>query len=279
VRTNRFLLGALAAAAIVVAACGSGTAATAAPVATNLPAPTTNPDAATLTSGTWDLNLLGTDESIKLDGLSPTINFAADGTVSGTAACNSFTGTYTVSGDALTIKQGAMTQMACPTEIGTKFETAYMNALTQVRAYIIDLKDGVNTLTLGNESGKTVLRYTLSDAALTGVVWNATGVNNGKQALVSVAAGSTITMELNDKGEVTGNATCNTYNGTYTIDGASITFGPLMSTKMACPSDELNAQEQAYLTALANTRTFELANGVLTFRDADGAMQATYAAK
>jgi heat shock protein HslJ len=48
---------------------------------------------------------------------------------------------------------------------------------------------------------------------------------------------------------------------------------------MACASEELNAQEQAYLQALGNTTTWELANGVLTFRDDSGAMQVTYAAK
>jgi heat shock protein HslJ len=276
-RDSRILVAALAAASFAVAACGSGTA-TQAPVATNLPAPTVNPDAAKLTDGTWDLNLLGTDTGIVLDGLRPTINFSEDGKVSGVAACNQYTSSYTVEGDALTIQPPAMTAMACPTEMGTKFETAYMAALGKVRTYFIELKDGVNTLSMGDEGGKIVLRYQLSSATLSGD-WLATGYNNGKQALVSVAAGSEITMTLTESGEVTGNATCNTYNGSYTLDGDKITFGPLMTTKMACASDELNAQEQAYLVALGNTATWELANGVLTFRDDAGAMQATYAAK
>ena len=165
------------------------------------------------------------------------------------------------------------------TDVQSKFETAYLAALAKVRAYVIDLQGDLNTLTLGDESGNTLMRYTLGSTSVTGVKWVATGINNGKQALVSTVAGSTVTMELNDKGEVTGNATCNTYNGTYTVDGDKIEFGPLMTTKMACESDELNAQEQAYLLALDNTTTWELANGVLTFRDDSGAMQATYTAE
>jgi heat shock protein HslJ len=275
-RSTLALLAAVAAASVAVTACSS----TAAPQATNLPAPTVNPDAATLTDGTWNLVEFNPDTTLTIGGdLNPTINFSTDGKVSGVAACNNYTSTYTVDGDALTIAPPASTMMACATDVQSKFETAYLAALGKVRAYIIDLKGDVNTLTLGDESGNTLMRYTLGSTSVTGVKWVATGINNGKQALVSTVAGSTVTMELNDKGEVTGNATCNTYNGTYKVDGDKITFGPLMTTKMACESDELNAQEQAYLAALGNTTTWELANGVLTFRDDAGAMQATYAAE
>ncbi len=275
-RSSPFLAAALVGAAITVAACSS----TAAPQATNLPAPTVNPDAATLTDGTWNLVEFSPDASIAIGGdLNPTINFSTDGKVSGNAACNSYTSTYTVDGDALTIAPPASTMMACATDVQSKFETAYLAALGKVRAFVIDLKGDVNTLTLGDESGKTLMRYTLGSTGVTGVEWQATGINNGKEAVVSLVAGSTITMTLSDDGTVTGNATCNTYNGDYTVDGAKITFGPMMSTKMACESDELNAQEQAYLVALGNTTTWELANGVLTFRDDAGAMQATYAAE
>jgi heat shock protein HslJ len=275
-RSSKTLAAALAVASFAVAACGS----TAAPQATNMPAPTVNPDAAKLTDGTWNLVEFSPDAAITIGGdLNPTINFGTDGKVSGNAACNSYTSTYTVDGDALTIAPPASTAMACATDVQAKFETAYLAALGEVRAYVIELKGDVNTLTLGDESGATLMRYTLASTGITGVEWQATGINNGKGALQSTAAGSTVTMLLDETGKVTGNATCNTYNGDYTIDGAKISFGPLMSTKMACEADELNAQEQAYLLALDNTTTWELANGVLTFRDDSGAMQATYTAK
>jgi heat shock protein HslJ len=228
-----------------------------------------NPDAASLTDGTWNLVEFSPDAAITIGGdLNPTINFGTDGTVSGVAGCNNYTSSYTVDGDALTIGQPASTAMACASELQSKFETAYLAALPKVRAFV-----------LGDESGNTLMRYTLGSTSITGVEWQATGINNGKGAVQSTVAGSTVTMTLGDDGTVTGNATCNTYNGDYTLDGDKISFGPLMSTKMACASDDLNAQEQAYLVALGNTTTWELANGVLTFRDDAGAMQATYAAK
>jgi heat shock protein HslJ len=275
-RSSRALLAALAAASFIVAACGSA----AAPQATNLPAPTVNPDAAKLTDGTWNLVEFSPEPSITIDAnLRPTINFSTDGKVSGNAACNSYTSTYTVDGDALTIAQPGSTLMACATDMQSKFETAYLAALPNVRAFVIELNDDVNTLTLGDASGNTLMRYTLGVTGITGVTWVATGINNGKEAVVSPVSGSIVTMELSDAGTVTGSATCNTYNGDYTVDGDKITFGTLGVTKMGCKSDELTAQEQAYLLALDNTTTWELANGKLTFRDDSGAAQVTYATK
>jgi heat shock protein HslJ len=280
-RSTSLLVAGLAVASIVVAACGSGSAAPSSSAQpANLPAPTPNPEAASLTDGTWDLVTFSPDASITIGGdLNPTINFAADGTYSGRAACNNYSGPYTLQGDALTMELGPMTMMACPTDVQTKFETAYLETLSKVRAFAIDLVDGKNVLTMGDESGKTLLKYTLGATGITGVEWTATGINNGKQAVVSTVADATVTMTLADDGQVSGNASCNTYNGSYTMDGSNITFGPLMSTKMACTPEEVNTQEQQYLAALANTKTWELMNGILTFRDADGATQVTYITK
>ena len=52
-----------------------------------------------------------------------------------------------------------------------------------------------------------------------------------------------------------GSAGCNTYNGTYTVDGSSISFGPLATTKMACPVAD-TAVETAFLAGLAGAKTW-----------------------
>ena len=56
-----------------------------------------------------------------------------------------------------------------------------------------------------------------------------------------------------DDDRVSGNASCNQFNGTVKINGTSISFGPLVTTRMACTSAPANAQETAYLKALAYT--------------------------
>ena len=56
---------------------------------------------------------------------------------------------------------------------------------------------------------------------------------------------------------------CNTGSGSYTVEGAEITFGPLATTRIACEGDS-QVVEQAMLTVLTGTATFEIEGDVLT---------------
>jgi heat shock protein HslJ len=60
--------------------------------------------------------------------------------------------------------------------------------------------------------------------------------------------GVEVTLELAG-GQASGSAGCNQYSGAYAISGASIDFGPLVSTEMACPEPAM-AFESEYLAAL-----------------------------
>jgi heat shock protein HslJ len=62
-------------------------------------------------------------------------------------------------------------------------------------------------------------------------------------------AGAAPTLEFREDGSAGGMSGCNSYNGTYTVDGNTITFGPLISTKMACEQPQMT-METAYLAAL-----------------------------
>ena len=66
----------------------------------------------------------------------------------------------------------------------------------------------------------------------------------------------------------------NTFNGEYEATTDSIQIGPLASTKKAGPQ-ELMDQEAAYLAALERSAQWEVMNGRLTLRDAEGAAQVT----
>jgi heat shock protein HslJ len=50
-------------------------------------------------------------------------------------------------------------------------------------------------------------------------------------------------------GTVSGSSGCNTYRGQYAIDGPSLTLGPLITTRKACP-EPIMTGETAYLAAL-----------------------------
>ncbi len=80
-----------------------------------------------------------------------------------------------------------------------------------------------------------------------------------------------------DAGRIAGKGGCNGFGGDYTVNGASITFGPLISTMMACgaPQDDV---EKAYYADLGKAATYTASWGVLTMYDASGAELLVFAA-
>ena len=65
------------------------------------------------------------------------------------------------------------------------------------------------------------------------------------------------TVSFSGDGTVSGNAGCNTFSGNYTVDGANLTFGPLISTRMACEGAK-GTLETAFLAGLQATTTYEI---------------------
>lgn len=81
---------------------------------------------------------------------------------------------------------------------------------------------------------------------------------------------SRVTLSLYGDGKAVGRAGCNNYSGTYKRAGDSISFGPLISTKMACAPEIMN-QEQSYLDILAASPRYErIADGALVLTTEDG---------
>jgi heat shock protein HslJ len=196
----------------------------------------------------------------------------AGGTVSGVLVCNSYTGAYTASGASLTITGVASTLMACP-DTSPGVESAIVAAMGKVATYTATKTN----LTMYDSTGATVLQYGAAPAdALAGTSWNVTGINNGNQAVVSLATGTAITLVFGTDGTVSGSGGCNTYSGNVAVDGDAISFGPLASTKMACPQPVMD-QETQFFAALAASSTFNIGGSTLTMRDAGGATQVTAA--
>jgi heat shock protein HslJ len=102
--------------------------------------------------------------------------------------------------------------------------------------------------------------YSLSGASnLDGATWLLTGYNH-----THPLEGTQPTIQFED-GQVSGNAGCNHYGGSYQIRGDAISFGEISSTEMACqdPVGVMN-QEQTYLDLLRSADRFALTDGVLT---------------
>jgi heat shock protein HslJ len=216
----------------------------------------------------------------------------AEGRVSGSTGCNSFTAPYEAASDgpppadgplpaagppgaadrgSLRIGPCATTMMACPPP-QVDVERGFLAALAATAAYVVD----VPRLALLDETGAVVAELVASPADAYVGAWEATGVNNGRQAVTGLVAGSSIVLDLEADGRVTGTATCNRYVGAYAVDGEGIRFGPLATTRMACPDEELAEQERAYLAGLAAAASWSVRGDRLELRDADGALQATF---
>ena len=201
----------------------------------------------------------------------------SEGRVTGSGTVNRFTASYTTeAGNLITISAPASTQMAGPPEAMAQ-EQAYFAALEKAAEY----KVTADSLTLMDEQGGTLIQYTaVQPTKLTGTEWNAIAYNNGKGGLQSLAASSTITAVFGTDGSLTGNASINQYNTTYTTsDQDQMTIdAQIASTQMAGP-DELMTQEAAYLAALPKTATSTIEGDELWLRDADGAALAHYIAR
>ena len=70
------------------------------------------------------------------------------------------------------------------------------------------------------------------------------------------------TIAFSGDGTVSGSGGCNNFNGTYTVTGSTLKFGPLASTQKACgdPADQI---EHTYLAALQATTTYQIADNKL----------------
>ena len=65
-----------------------------------------------------------------------------------------------------------------------------------------------------------------------------------------------------------GFAGCNNFFSSYTVDGSSLTFGPVGSTRMACPGVEDDI-EARFLGALRHTKAWRIKGGKLHLLGAD----------
>jgi heat shock protein HslJ len=238
--------------------------------ATSVPAPMT--PAATPIQGTWAWQRTEYGDGSTVEAEDPskyTVTFRPDGRAVIVADCNTGSAGYSVDGASLTLQPAAVSLVGCPP--GSQ-DTVFLRDLSRVATFVFNGDQLV--LNLRFDSGNMIFSP-VAPPSLTGVTWRATGVNNGREAVVSVLPGTQLTAVFGDDGRVSGDTGCNMYSGAYTVSGPTMSIGPLISTRRACLSEAANAQEQAFLAALGATMTFEMQGATLTLRDDSGAAQVT----
>ena len=90
--------------------------------------------------------------------------------------------------------------------------------------------------------------------------WQVTDYANpaNPTGMTTVWLGTTLTTEFGAVNQLNGSAGCNTYSGTYQVQGESLTISsPLAVTMMACPADVM-AQETVFLSNLQAAKGYKL---------------------
>jgi heat shock protein HslJ len=201
-----------------------------------------------------------------------------EGQVGGSDGCNRYFASYEVKGSQITIGQAGSTMMACtPEEIMTQ-AAEFMASLTSASRFQIEgerlkLLDAQGQEAVVFEAGAK----TEGLAALAGTSWQATAINNGREAVVSVVTGLEVTATFGEDGKLSGSAGCNNYHASYSVEGKAIQIGAPAATRMMCAEPQgVMEQEAAYLAALPRAATFQASGEGLTLRDAQGAMLVQY---
>ena len=194
----------------------------------------------------------------------------AEGQVTGSDGCNRYRAPVTLDGNGFRVRTESMvsTNMACSPEAMAR-AGAYTAALGQARTTRVDGQ----RLTLLGEGGAVLATFEAQSPDLPGTAWEVTGVNNGKQAVVSVLQGSSLTLSFSRDGTVSGSTGCNQYSRKFTADGERVMLQPLASTRKTCPQPAgLMEQEAALLRALQSSATARMEGDQLELRDGHGSL-------
>jgi len=190
-------------------------------------------------------------------GSTVTLSFTDD-TLGVNGGCNSMSGAYAVTGDRLTTGQMAMTEMACEEPLMTQDQwlAAFLADVTiSLDGNTLVLSDGTTTMTLLDKEEAT------PDQPIEGTLWVVDGIRAG-DAVSSVPEGVEATLRIVDgKAEV--KFGCNSGGGPVEVTADTLTFGPMISTKMACEAGPA-AVESAVTTVLTGTVGYTIDADVLT---------------
>jgi len=212
-----------------------------------------------------------------------TIKFEADGTLGGSGGCNTYFGSYTVSGQQMTISKVGSTQKACEQAVMDK-ETQYLQQLSTVNAYNLSnsklelaYANSKNTMTFIPGSGGTGQGGTGGTGAATSLppdilqaTWTLQYFNTDAQSAGQDVSGDNITIKFEADGTLSGSGGCNTYSGTYTVSNQQMTIGQnLVSTRIACEQAVMD-RESLYFRLLPTVNAYQVTNGNLELLYADG---------
>ncbi len=103
----------------------------------------------------------------------------------------------------------------------------------------------------------TLLEVVEKTRSLEGTRWALDSYLAAEGEMAAVLPGVEIMAQFQE-GQVVGSAGCNSYFGSYEVDGDSLTIGALGATEMYCGPEEVMDQEGAYLAALGSASSYSI---------------------
>jgi len=218
-------------------------------------------DSATALSGKqWRLvELNGEAVAAEINGKMPFLTFdEKSGRYSASGGCNGLGGEYTLQKkNRISFARGMSTMMACE---DMRIENGFRTLFDEVDTYTIN----GDTLHLSKgKSGAALAKFVsvLNQSDKLAGTWELDYILDPEIDFEELYANRkpTITFDVAEK-KVNGNSSCNNFSGTVKINGNALSFGPLMSTKMACPGNG----EQVFFKNIERVTSFDVQDSVLT---------------
>lgn len=231
--------------------------------------PSSPPDTGDALAGTaWVLDSMGGEAAD--DSTVMTLQFASDGTLSGSGGCNRFNGAFTAVGEDIAIEPLATTMMACEPAVMEQ-ETLFLTALQGAKSFAVN---GAK-LTLSDASGIELLLFVAQSNELPGSAWVVTGYNDGL-GVSSPLLDTVVEVSFGEDGNISGSGGCNGFTGNFTAEAGTLSIERLASTKKLCTEpDGVMEQEAALMAALESATAYSMEGPDLTLTRTDGSTAVT----
>jgi heat shock protein HslJ len=216
----------------------------------------------------WRVTSIGGAGTIP--GAPPTMAFGQDGNVRGTTGCNTYSAAFLTDREHLHIGPIESTAMGCDAARAAQ-EAAFHGAMSAATAWR-RAEDGSLHMTGAAELVAVPPAASEPSAGSPAAVASGSGPAGSVPPITDLGGTTWSLVELGstadlarivpdigfaDDGSVSGFAGCNTFTGSYTVAGPALQFGPLATTKIACPRPA-SAVEADVLAGLAGVRSWSI---------------------
>ena len=224
-----------------------------------------------LVGTTWVLVAYGDSDDLTPSepGVMTTAIFSADGSVSGSTGCNSYSVGYTLNGSQINFGLPISNLKACAT--GAKQESDYLAFFENAQTYQL----GIDALEIRSGDGSQVMRFSSQNLPLENVRWQLSSIN-GQPLPEGVSVNVIFTpgdspIAQGGENTISGNGGCNTFTGSYSLTGETFTTSPLAQTQMMCEESAIRIEE-IFVTGLQNVKSYQIILDQLTIITASSSL-------